>query len=178
MATSVIRESAELWWRLLALPFSHFELLWRMIPVYLNGFLASVYFPPSSSAAVFGGLTALWAGADWIRAYALGQQSVVTRANWIVAGVFCAYGAFSMMVGLGKKEKFYGVCGRRSILTFFAISLYPIQAGYGKYDKKLLVAIIVMAVPVILLLELFANHMRRNVLKVETHTTERKGGMS
>ena len=70
------------------------------------------------------------------------------------------------------------MCGRRSILTFFAISLYPIQAGHGKYDKKLLVAVAIMAVPVILLLELFANHMRRNVLKVETHTTERKGGMS
>ena len=169
MAASVVTESAVLWSPLLALPFTNFDLLWRMIPVYLNGFLASVYFPPSSSAAVFGGLTALWAGADWIRAYALGPHFPVTRSNWIVAGVFCAYGVFSMIVGLGKKERFYGVCGRRSILTFFAVSLYPIQAGYEPYSKKLLVAILLMAVPAILLLEVFAFHMRKNVLKVEPH---------
>lgn len=172
MVASVVRESAVLWSRLVVLPFANFDLLWRMIPVYLNGFLASVYFPPSSSAAVFGGLTALWAGADWMRAYALTPGFSVTRSNWVVAVVFCAYGVFSMIVGLGKREKLYGVCGRRSILTFFAISLYPIQAGYEQYSKKLLVAILVVAIPVIFLLEVFASHMRKNVLKVEPQSSD------
>ena len=71
---------------MVALPFTDFDLLWRMIPVYLNGFLASVYFPPSSSAAVFGGLTALWAGADWIRSYVL-----VYRLPASAGGGVCRY---------------------------------------------------------------------------------------
>ena len=54
MVLSMLRESLAIWSRLLVLPFMAFSLLWRMIPVYLNGFLASVYFPPSSPAAVFG----------------------------------------------------------------------------------------------------------------------------
>ena len=120
----------------------------------------------SSPAAVFGGLTALWAGADWIRGYVTGGQSA-TYVNWAVAVVFCAYGALAMAVGLMKIKRLYPICGRRSILTFFAVSLYPIQAGHAGYSKQLFMAILVMAVPAIILLELFAVHMRENVLEVE-----------
>jgi hypothetical protein len=166
MTSSLIRESVILWARLAALPFTDFDLLWRMIPVYLNGFLASVYFPPSSSASVFGGLTALWAGADWIRAYLVSGRPAATPTNWAIAVAFCAYGAFSLVVGVRKIKRFYGTCGRRSILTFFAVSLYPLQAGYLSYGRDVFVAIAVMAVPVIVVLELFAHHVRENVLKV------------
>ncbi|MHC5058908.1 MAG: hypothetical protein ACYTKD_29990 [Planctomycetota bacterium] len=166
MVLNMLRDSLATWSHLLVLPFMSFSLIWRMIPVYLNGFLASVYFPPSSPAAVFGGLTALWAGADWIRGYVVGGQSA-GMPNWAVAIVFCAYGAFAMIAGLLKIKKLYPVCGRRSILTFFAVSLYPVQAGRAAYNKELLIAILVVAVPAIVLLELFAVHMRKNVLKVE-----------
>ncbi len=169
MASIGIQEYPELWSRLLVIPFTDFELFWRMIPVYLNGFLASVYFPPSSSAAVFGGLTALWAGADWIRTYVMGLGRAATASNWAIAVAFCAFGVFCLVVGLRQVRKLYRVSGRRSILTFFAISLYPIQTGHIPLDRKLLVAILVMAVPVIVLLEKFASFTRERVLKVEPH---------
>ncbi len=169
MLLDLLRDSIATWARLIALPFMAFSLVWRMIPVYLNGFLASVYFPPSSPAAVFGGLTALWAGADWIRGYVVGGQTAA-KPNWVVAIVFCAWGAFAMLAGLLKIKKLYPICGRRSILTFFAVSLYPVQAGHASYSKNLIIAIIVVAVPAIVVLELFAVHMRKNILKVEEGT--------
>ncbi len=73
------------------------------------------------------------------------------------------------MVGLRKEKRLYRVSGRRSILTFFAISLYPIQTMHVPYSKDLLVAILVMAVPVIILLDRFASFARERVLKVEPH---------
>jgi hypothetical protein len=168
MVADAIRESAALWLHLLVLPFKDFDLLWRMIPIYLNGFLAAVYFPPSGPAAVFGGLTALWAGADWIRSYLMGARPVATAANWVIALAFCAFGVFSLVTGFKRIEKYYGVCGRRSILTFFAISLYPMQTGHVRCSKDLLLAIALLAVPVIVLLELLAAHARETVLKPDS----------
>ena len=172
MLANTIRESPVLWSGLVAAPFTDFDLFWRMIPVYLNGFLASVYFPPSSAAAVFGGLTALWAGADWIRTYVLGQGPPVTASNWAIAVAFCAFGVFSLAAGLRKVKRLYHVAGRRSIVTFFAISLYPIQTGHMPYSKDIFVAILIMTVPVILPLEVFASFARERVLKVEPESGE------
>ena len=162
----VITESFELWFSVLIYPFSSFVLLWRMIPVYLNGLLASIYFGPSNTAAVFGGLTALWAGADWIRGYMMGEM-IPSQLNWVIAIIFGVYGVVALFVGLLKKKKFYGFFGRRSILTFFAISFYPIQAGHIALNPELIKAILIVAIPIILLLEIFAYFSRKYILKVD-----------
>ncbi len=73
------------------------------------------------------------------------------------------------MVGLRKVKGLYRVSGGRSILTFFAISLYPIQTEHIPSDNELLVAILVMAVPVIVLLGRFVSFTGERVLKVESH---------
>ena len=78
-----------------------------------------------------------------------------------------ASGIIAMVVGLVKIAKLYRVFGRRSILTFFAISLYPVQAVYLKCDLKVLVGLVVTAAPAILVLEVFAVAMRKKVLKVD-----------
>jgi len=91
-----------------------------------------------------------------------------TATNWAIAVVFCVFGVFCLVIGLGNMEKFYGVSGRRSILTFFAISLYPVQTGHMKAGKEVLVAVAVMAVPAIVLLEVFASWVRENLLKPKT----------
>ncbi len=161
-----IVSDVQFWLALLIMPFLNFDLLWRMLPVYLNGLLASIYFPPSDTASVFGGLTALWAGADWIRTYVTGGV-YPSQTNWIIAIIFCVYGVAGLMVGLRKKQKFYSFFGRRSILTFFAISFYPIQTNYiTSFTSEFVTATVIMAIPVIVLLEVFAKKMRRNVLKL------------
>jgi hypothetical protein len=158
------------WINLLVLPFQHFDLLWRMIPVYLNGLLACIYFGPSNTAATFGGLTALWAGADWIRGYSMGGVHP-SSTNRIIAILFCIYGISALIVGLTKRKKLYCFFGRRSILTFFAISFYPIQAGFAYFSTEAVVGIFITAIPVIALLELFSLFARKHILRLENESS-------
>jgi len=171
MEVNTILQSLGLWASLLIIPFFNFDLLWRMIPVYLNGFLASIYFGPSNTAAVFGGLTALWAGADWIRGYIFGQNvlitNIITDINWIIAIIFSVYGILSLTVGIAKIEVLYHFFGRRSILTYFAIFFYPVQAGYVDINTEVITIILVMAIPTIIFLEIFAFIARKHILKLK-----------
>jgi hypothetical protein len=166
MVIEVIIEYFKLWSSVLIYPFFHFALLWRMIPTYLNGLLASIYFGPSNTAAVFGGLTALWAGADWIRGYIVGEM-LPSQLNWAIAIIFGIYGVVALITGILKKKKLYWFFGRRSILTFFAISFYPIQAGNITLTPELIKAILIVMIPAILILELFAAFARKYILKVD-----------
>jgi hypothetical protein len=75
-------------------------------------------------------------------------------------------------VGIRKVKRLYRIAGRRSILTFFAVSLYPVQTGHMPYSKDLLVAILIVAVPVIILLDVLASFARERVLKVEEENGE------
>ncbi len=159
------------WLNLLILPFQHFDLLWRMMPVYLNGLLASIYFGPSNTAATFGGLTALWAGADWIRGYYL-RGIEPSAASKVIAIVFCIYGLTALIVGLTKRKKLYGFFGRRSILTFFAISFYPIQSGYFNFTAAAVLGILITALPVIVLLELFSVFARKHILRLDKESSD------
>ena len=159
-------ESFEVWLLLLTFPLSDIAIWWRMIPVYLNGLLAVIYSLPSNSGSVFAGVIALWAGADWIRTYMTGSV-YSTQLNWIIAIIFCVYGGAGLLVGILRKQKFYWFF-RRTILTFFAISLYPIQMGYAPAESNLVLAIVIMAIPVIFVLEIFGFVFRRFILR--THT--------
>lgn len=161
-------QAIEIWFQIFLYPFSNFSFLWRMIPIYFNGVFTTIYSPrPSNSSAVFSGFVALWAGADWIRTYLSGEL-IASEFNWIIAITFCAYGFISLIVGVTKKESLYKIFGRRSILTFFAISFYPIQTGkiYG-LDSETILAILIVAVPMIILLEIFA-FMVRKILRVDS----------
>ena len=86
----------------------------------------------------------------------------------LLAIIFCIYGGLGLLVGILRKQKFYWFF-RRTILTFFAISLYPIQMGYAPAESNLVLAIVVMAIPAIFVLEIFGFVFRRFILK--THTT-------
>jgi len=160
------------WADLLVLPFQNFDLLWRMIPVYLNGLLACIYFGPSNTAATFGGLTALWAGADWIRGYSMGGIHA-SPTNRVIALLFCVYGILALIIGLTKRKKLYSFFGRRSILTFFAISFYPIQAGFAHFSTEAVVGILITAIPVIVLLELFSLFARKHILQLDEETSDK-----
>ena len=173
MSLETILQFFGAWVNLVVLPFQHFDLLWRMLPVYLNGLLASIYFGPSNTAATFGGLTALWAGADWIRGYSMGGVHPSTT-NKVIAIIFCLYGILALIVGLSKRKKLYGFFGRRSILTFFAISFYPIQSGYTHFSPAAIVGILLTAVPVITLLELFSLFARKHILKLDKEPSGKK----
>ncbi len=166
MDLNVIIPYINLWLGLIILPIFSFNLLWRMLPIYLNGFVGSIYLNrPSHTTAVFGGLTALWACADWIRGYMM-EQGAVTSINWYIAIGFGFYGIMALIVGLMKIGFLYGVLGRRTILTFFAISFYPIQTGHAVFSLEIVKVILIMAIPVIILFEVFAFIMRRFILKV------------
>lgn len=161
MIVEVIKDSFLVWLQILIFPFSNFDLLWRMIPIYLNGILVSVYSGrPSHTGAIFGGVVALLAGGDWIRAYIAGDFAV--QLNWIIAVCFCVYGGISLIVGLLKRYRLYWLFGRRSILTFFAISFYPIQSGYlYNLDPVVLKAIFIMAIPMIIIFEIVTSLLGR-----------------
>ncbi len=163
----MIIESFETWLLLLVFPFSDIAIWWRMIPIYLNGLLSAIYSLPSNSGSVFAGVVALWAGADWIRTYMTGSI-YATQLNWIIAIIFLVYGGLGLLVGILKKRGFYWFF-RRTILTFFAISLYPIQMGYAPAESNLVLAIVVMAIPAIFVLEIFGFVFRRFILR--THTS-------
>ena len=171
MKVETILDYLDAWVNLLVLPFLHFDLLWRMMPVYLNGLLAGIYFGPSNTAATFGGLTALWAGADWIRGYYVGGIDPCP-ANKAIAILFCVYGIVSLIVGLTKRKKLYGFFGRRSILTFFAISFYPIQAGFADFSTDAIIGILLTAIPVIVLLEVFSLFARKHILRLDKESSK------
>lgn len=154
MSMDFFYKALEVWLSLLVFPFSHLDLLWRMIPIYVNALISGIYSRKlDSGAAIFGGFTALWAGADWIRGYMTDNPH--SFLAWIISLCFCVYGLMSLYVGFFKRRRYYKIFSRKSLLTFFAISFYPIQAGYiYNLDGKTLASIFIVAIPIILIFEL------------------------
>lgn len=169
MVISFVGDSILLWLSLFLYPFSSFILLWRMIPVYLNGFLSSIYSKPSNSSSVFAGVVAWWAGADWIRGYIEGEL-FPQQINWVIAILFCLYGIFALLVGILKKEKFYSFFGKRNILTFLLLSFYPIQTGYVKLNNEVLFAILIAFIPFLIFIGIISALIKK-IMKVENSST-------
>lgn len=164
MVMEFIGDSILLWLSLFTAPFLNFILLWRMIPIYLNGFLAAIYSTPSAPSALFSGIVAWWAGADWIRAYMQGEL-IPSQLNWVIAVSFCVYGVLALLVGLLKKERLYQIFGRRTLLTFFLISFYPIQTGYMPLNTELVIAIFIALIPFMLIFGTIAFFVGKYILK-------------
>ena len=135
-----------------------------MIPVYMHGLLSLIYSKPSASAASFTGAVALWSGLDWIHGYILGSV-VSTNLNWVIAIIFISFGTLSLLIGIFKGQKLYWLFGRRSILTFFAITFYPMQVGYLILDTNIISVIAITAIPSIIILEIFGILLRKIFIK-------------
>ncbi|MBT4257583.1 hypothetical protein HOD88_00165 [archaeon] len=168
MVVEFIGDSLLLWVSLLPFPFTNFVLLWTMFPAYLNGFLSSLYSKPSNSSAVFAGVVAWWAGADWIRSY-LEMRVFAEQINWIIAILFCVYGFIAIIIGVTKKEKLYFIFGKRDILTYLILSFYPVQIGYLKLGEELLFAILIAFIPFMIVLGIL-SFVFRKILRTDEST--------
>jgi len=172
MVLDFIGNAFVIWAKLIIFPFLHADLLWRMLPIYLNGILMGIYTRSKNDfykGAIFGGVVSILAGIDWIRASVNGDVAF-SLLNWVIAICFCVYGLFSAIVGLVKKRQFYFIFGRRSIFTFFAISFYPIQTGFiYNVELNVIASIFIVALPAILIFELIVFFLRKILYKEEDY---------
>jgi len=151
------------WIGLILTPLSRFDLLWPIIPVYVNGVLAEVYLKASHVGAVFSGFIMIWVGADWIRRLMMRSIAPDLSLEWSIIYFFLIYGLVSIYVGIIQHSRFHYIFGRRRIVTYFAISFYPIQVGLVPLTTNVLYAILIMFVPIFIIMEIIPHLLRSHL---------------
>jgi len=134
---------------ILTAPAQNFEMLWLLVPVYLNGIVSDYYQEKKSTSlgnAISNGFVALWAGLDWGRQLTskinLASITTLNIVQIVLSILVLLYGVFIMFEGIkGKKITHY--IGRIREVTYVIICLTPIFYGVVPLELETLIAILV-----------------------------------
>jgi len=118
-------------------PFQNFEMLWILIPIYLNWIFADFFQEKKGTSlgnAISNGIIPLWAGVDWVRqtVNAITIAKVTSKVPWTVYASKFAIAAFVLFYGFwiiwegiwGKELTKY--IGRIREVTYLVIMLTPV----------------------------------------------------
>jgi hypothetical protein len=124
------------WLSLFTIPFVNENLLWIVIPVYLNWILAEFYSEKlggvSYAGAITKGIVLIWVGIDWARkttGFLNTDVLGVTLFKYILCLVWVAFGIFLITQGVYKNKivKFIGKSRNTTYLTLvFTPVLYNV----------------------------------------------------
>ena len=152
------------WLSLIAAPITDLEVLWGVIPLYIDGLLMELYEQDTRFKLLAGGSVISFVGLDWARRLLQIGIPIQFSIQWILVFIFLAYGVLSLFVVLMKKMTLIRFLGKRKFVTYFGISFYPLQAGVVPYNIDVLISILVMLIPVWLVLELI--FLRKNPIEL------------
>jgi len=138
------------WWSLIVAPIYKPEMLWIIVPIYLN-WLISEYFQEKEGTglgnAVSNGFTLLWVALDWTREVYI--THVGKRLAWIpiftkvglsaLAGI---YGLIIMIYSI-KGEEIAHAIGRKREVTYVLLCITPIIYDAVLLDTYLILSMFV-----------------------------------
>jgi len=126
--------------KILIAPITHLDMLWIIIPVYLNWVLSEIYQEKKGTSfgnAIANGFVALWVGVDWMRitvdllsAKGVKLAAVLPKAlpKMGFAALMGVYGLGIIIMGM-KGSKFVSYLGRVREVTYLTIMITPIFYG-------------------------------------------------
>ena len=132
-----IGELAAAWGNLFSAPFINFDMLWIIIPVYLNWFFAEYFQEKKGTSlgnAISNGTIALWVGADWartnlrLRAEQYLPFDAIFFSKLFLAILMLAYGVFVIVQGI-RARKFIHFMGRIRVVTYLILVFTPLFYG-------------------------------------------------
>ena len=139
---------------LLVAPIVHYDMLWIIIPVYLNWILTEFYQEKKGTSfgnAISNGFVALWVGIDWARttlslltAKGVKVASVLpkTLPKIGVAALMGIYGLTIILLGI-KSKRIVSILGRIREVTYATIMFTPLFYGVVSPTLSVLLSIVI-----------------------------------
>lgn len=131
--------------QILAAPIKQPDMLWILIPIYLNWIFTDYYQERKGTDfgnAITNGVVAVWVGIDWIRQLIKAKTIGLAAATEIGVSIFFLIYGLIIMVESAKAKKIAHYIGRIREVTYFSIVLTPIFYGVIPFDLVTLVAIL------------------------------------
>ncbi len=119
---------------LIAAPFQSFDMLWIIVPVYLNWVFTEIYQEKRGTSlgnAISNGVVALWVGIDWART---GVNAFIyvwwgtLLPKLLIALLMVAYGLMIIIWGIKAKKTTKSI-GRIREVTYFTLIFTPLIYG-------------------------------------------------
>ncbi|HLC80555.1 MAG TPA: hypothetical protein VJG31_02175 [Candidatus Nanoarchaeia archaeon] len=121
---------------LIAAPFQSFDMLWIIVPVYLNWVFTEIYQEKHGTSlgnAISNGVVALWVGIDWARTSVNFFMDI--KPTWsalllklLISLIMVVYGLVIIIWGI-KAKKTTRLIGRIREVTYFTFIFTPIIYG-------------------------------------------------
>jgi len=123
------------WINLFLAPAKDPNMLWILVPVYLNWFFSEFYQEKKGTSfgnAISNAFIAIWSGFDWARTVMSTRQTGVPAAHFElkigIAGVMLLYGAYIMFQCI-KARKNIIMLGRIRVVTYVVLMITPLFYG-------------------------------------------------
>lgn len=125
---------------LIAAPFQSFDMLWIIVPVYLNWVFTEIYQEKHGTSlgnAISNGVVALWVGIDWARTSVNDFTGIWSPLllKLLIAMVMVAYGFVIIVWGI-KAKKTTKLIGRIREVTYFTLIFTPLIYGAIEFGWK------------------------------------------
>lgn len=139
------------WLYIYITPFLHIELLWIIIPVWLNWFFAEWFqekHKTSFGNAITNGIVPVYVGLDWARRLT-GQLMTGNTVfsfdifqKYLLTVIAISYGIFIIYSGI-KGKSFVPYIGRIREITYVLVMFHPIIYGFIDLNLNTLFAILI-----------------------------------
>jgi len=141
------------WLGIFIAPLFNLEMLWIIIPVWLNWFFSEFFQEKKGTSlgnAITNGGIMVWVGVDWTRymVRALSAElikfDVITSLKFLLALLISGIGIFIVAEGI-KKKRFVHFIGRVRETTYLFVMISPIIYGTVPLSLNVVLAIIIFA---------------------------------
>ena len=172
---------------LIAAPFQSFDMLWIIVPVYLNWVFTEIYQEKHGTSlgnAISNGVVALWVGIDWARTSVNFFMDI--KPTWsalllklLISLTMVAYGLVIIVWGI-KAKKTTRLIGRIREVTYFTFIFTPIIYGAIGLDWMIFLTAIIFFPIFYFLVELLLRFVPNPTTyeeeeKEELETLEKEG---
>jgi hypothetical protein len=137
------------WLKLFSAPFTNYQLLWIIVPIYLNWIFTEVYQEKKGTSlgnAISNGFVPLWVGVDWGKTTYMMLQAGSIELNsifWtkmIFSSLMIIYGIIIIILGI-RVKKITHVLGKIRVVTYASLMFTPIFYGIVQLEWKILIGI-------------------------------------
>lgn len=138
------------WIALFSSPAHNFELLWIIIPIYLNWIFTEFYQEKKGTSlgnAISNGFVPMWVGIDWGKTTYLMLQAkqILFNSLFVTKMIFSAlmmlYGIAIIILGI-RVKKVTHYLGKIRVVTYVSLMLTPIYYGVVRLDWNIIISIL------------------------------------
>jgi hypothetical protein len=141
------------WIDIFIAPFRNLDMLWIIIPIYLNWFFAELFQEKKGTSfgnAISNGVVVLWVGIDWIRTLFKMVEADILAINsdfWLKIGIAACslfYGLTVIIWGNQVKKVIHYI-GRIRVITYILLMFTPLFYEPELFTTSTYIAILVFA---------------------------------